>query len=432
MLQTPVAAEAPAGVVRALAPLSRYRVLMVAPTSFFADYGCHVRILEEARTLTRLGQHVTIVTYRSGRDVPGIRIRRTLPIPWRRGYEVGSSRHKVAFDALLALRALPLALSLRPDVIHGHLHEGALIGGVLARLTGKPIVFDYQGSLSAEMVDHGFLRPEGRRRAAVRRLEARINRLADAIVTSSAPAARLLTDEFGIPAERVVSLPDCVDTESFKPGLVDSRAARELEASLGIPPGRQIVVYLGLLAPYQGTDHLLTAAAKVVAQRPSTHFLIMGFPGTDLYAARAAAAGLGDHVTFTGRVAFEAAPYHLALGSVAVAPKLSATEGSGKVLTYMAMGLPVVAFDTAVSRDYLGHHGRYAAPGDAEGLASRVLELLDDPEAARRLGAVLRRRAAESFAWDRAGRRILDVYDAVTGRAPLRGAEGVHSSEAAD
>ena len=54
------------------------RVLMIAPTSFFGDYGCHVRILEEARALQRLGHRVTIVTYRNGRDVPGLDIRRTL------------------------------------------------------------------------------------------------------------------------------------------------------------------------------------------------------------------------------------------------------------------------------------------------------------------------------------------------------------------
>ena len=38
----------------------RFRILMVAPTSFFADYGCHVRILEEARVLQRRGHTVTI------------------------------------------------------------------------------------------------------------------------------------------------------------------------------------------------------------------------------------------------------------------------------------------------------------------------------------------------------------------------------------
>ena len=64
---------------------------MIAPTSFFADYGCHVRILEEARTLKKMGHLVTIVTYRNGKDVPGLKIERTLPIPWRRHYEVGSA-----------------------------------------------------------------------------------------------------------------------------------------------------------------------------------------------------------------------------------------------------------------------------------------------------------------------------------------------------
>src|SRR4051812_16144715 len=74
------------------------RILMIAPTSFFADYGCHVRILEETRILQKLGHQVTIVTYHNGKGVADIDIRRTLPIPWRRHYEVGSSRHKLVFD----------------------------------------------------------------------------------------------------------------------------------------------------------------------------------------------------------------------------------------------------------------------------------------------------------------------------------------------
>ena len=110
------------------------RVLMIAPTSFFADYGCHVRILEEARVLQRLGHHVTIVTYHSGNPVPGMDIRRTLSIPWRRDYVVGSSRHKIAFDALLGLKTFQLLAQERFDVVHAHLHEGALIGLVLGRL----------------------------------------------------------------------------------------------------------------------------------------------------------------------------------------------------------------------------------------------------------------------------------------------------------
>src|SRR5688572_28198219 len=119
---------------------ARYRVLMIAPTSFFADYGCHVRILEEARILQKLGHTVTIVTYRNGNDVPDLDIQRTLPIPWRTHYEVGSSRHKLAFDALLGLKTLQLLARRRYDIIHAHLHEGALIGLLLSRLFQLPLV----------------------------------------------------------------------------------------------------------------------------------------------------------------------------------------------------------------------------------------------------------------------------------------------------
>jgi glycosyltransferase involved in cell wall biosynthesis len=418
MLETK-AADAVAGQIRAVpraAPAGihrRFRVLMVAPTSFFADYGCHVRILEEARALGALGHAITIVTYQNGRDVEGIDIRRTPPIPWRRGYEVGSSRHKIGFDALLFMRALPLAFRNTPDIVHGHLHEGALIGGAIARALKRPLVFDFQGSLSAEMVDHGFIRPGGMRHAAVLRAERGINRLADAIITSSRGAVDLLAQEFAVPAHRITALPDCVDTERFRPGTLDPSGRLRLAESLGIPPDRDIVVYLGLLAPYQGTDLLLEAAARVVAKRPATHFLVMGFPGTETYAVKAATLGLGDHVTFTGRVLYDSAPHFLSLGTVAVAPKLSRTEGSGKVLTYMAMGLPVVAFDTPVSRDYLGPDGRYAAPGDAGALAARILELIADRAAAAALGARLRQRARVEYGWTNAARTIEDVYGRV-------------------
>src|SRR5579884_3884936 len=59
----------------------RYRVLKVAPTPFFADYGCHVRILEEAIALQRHRSEVRICTYPSGRDVAGVSTVRSLAVP---------------------------------------------------------------------------------------------------------------------------------------------------------------------------------------------------------------------------------------------------------------------------------------------------------------------------------------------------------------
>ena len=177
---------------------------MIAPTSFFSDYGGHIRILEETRALQARGVQVAIVTYYKGNDVPGLDIRRTAPLPWHTDYEVGSSRHKIAFDVYLAMKAAAEARRFRPDVVHGHMHEGALIGGALARAIGVPLVFDFQGSLTAEMVDHHFLNPQGALYPWAYRLETAITRrLPDAILTSTGLAATLLRDEFGVPAARI-------------------------------------------------------------------------------------------------------------------------------------------------------------------------------------------------------------------------------------
>ncbi len=194
-----------------------YRVLMIAPTSFFADYGCHVRILEEARILQSLGHSITIATYRNGRDVADVNVQRSLPIPWRRDYEVGSSRHKIAFDLLLGVKTLQLLARNRYDVIHAHLHEGALMGLVLGRMFNLPVVFDFQGSLTEEMIDHRFLQRDSALYGSMRRLEEWIDHRSSVILTSSGNAERILIEDFACDPARIQTVPDCVNTQVFRP-----------------------------------------------------------------------------------------------------------------------------------------------------------------------------------------------------------------------
>lgn len=383
---------------------------MIAPTSFFSDYGGHIRIYEETLALQKLGHQVAIVTYFKGRDLDGIDIRRTWPLPYRTDYEVGSSRHKLAFDVYLALKSLYEALIWRPDVIHGHMHEGALIGAVLARLLRIPLVFDFQGSLTAEMVDHGFLRPASVIYRMVHALERKISQWPNAVLISSLRARKLLTNEFGARPERIVPLPDCVDMRRFDPELFSAESKQALRQRLSIPPDRVIVAYLGLLADYQGTDHLIQAAARLKAQGHKIHFLIMGYPNESIYRQQAIDLGVDDCVTLTGKVPYDDAPYYLSLGDIAVSAKMSATEGSGKVLNYMAMGQPIVAYDSAVHREYLAEHGVFAPVGNVERFSAEIATLASDPALRAQLGNALRKRARTHYSWDAAANTISTLY----------------------
>ena len=389
--------------------------VLIAPTSFFSDYGGHIRILEEMRVLADKGATVAVVTYYKGKDVAGLDIRRTAPLPWHTDYEVGSSRHKVAFDVYLAWQSLIEARRFRPDIIHGHMHEGALIGGALARLLHVPLVFDFQGSLTAEMVDHHFLDPSGRVYPLAYRLERFITRrLPDAILTSSRQATDLLRESFAIPAARLHALPDCADIDHFDPDKYPTPAAHPLRRQLSMPASVTLVGYLGLLTDYQGIPHLIDAAARLKARGAAVHFLVMGFPNVDMYKGQAGRAGVGDMMTFTGRIPFEKAPYYLAACDLAVAPKISTSEGSGKLLNYMAMGLPTVAYETAVNAEYLGDLGIYVPLGDVAAFAAAIQSLAGDPVRRAELGTALRWRAASHFSWPATGDKILALYNQLT------------------
>lgn len=393
----------------------RFRVLMVAPTSFFSDYGGHIRILEEAYTLQALQQELAIVTYYKGSDMPGLDIRRTAPLPYHTDYEVGSSRHKLAFDVYLLAKVLKEGLRFRPDVVHGHMHEGALIGGILAKILRVPLVFDFQGSLTAEMVDHHFLQENGRFYAIVHRLEQFITDwFPDAICTSSLHAQNVLHEEFKIPSARIHALPDCANTERFDPAKFSPEAKIQLKQELGIPLDCPIIAYLGLMTDYQGMPDLIETAVCLKAAGENVHFLMMGYPNVTHYQTVAQNKGIADLMTFTGKVEYRDAPFFLSLGDIAVAPKISTTEGSGKVLNYMAMAQPIVAYDSPVHREYLADIGLYASPGDVDAFTTVIQTLLHDKEKRETLGRCLRERAIKKYSWHHAGRQIINLYHNLT------------------
>jgi glycosyltransferase involved in cell wall biosynthesis len=394
----------------------RRHIVKIAPTDFFSDYGCHVRILEEARLLQTHGHDVTILTYPGGNNPENLRIIR---IPkWLGGDRprVGSRWNKLLLDPALLAMSLAQMARRRIDVVHAHLHEGVLVGWPLARLHRARLIFDYQGSLTREMVDHQFVNDRSPALSIFGGLERLANQLADKILTSSENSRTTLIENFGVDPSHVLAVTDGVDVKQFRPReLKDGDRLLHLRRRLGIPVDRLIVGYLGLLAEYQGTGDLIRAAQDIVRRTPGAHFLVMGFPNTEAYRAAAAEAGLANHMTFTGRVAYADAPEMLRLLDIAVAPKRSETEGNGKVLNYMAAGLPTVTYDGPVTRELLGNHGLRVPVGSVPELGRSIERYLVDSNLRKEHGAQLRRRAEQHYSWDRQILRILDVYTSLWG-----------------
>ena len=177
-------------------------------------------------------------------------------------------------------------------------------------------------------------------------------------------------------------------------------------------------MFLGVLTPYQGVDALLDAVPLLAERVPDVHVLMMGYPNEERYRARVRDRGLDHLVTLPGRIPYQEAAKWLALGDVAVSAKQSLTEANGKLLNYMACGLPVVATDTPVNRELLGPDGVFAPVEDIGALASALAGLLTSPSRRLALGEAMRSRAEAEFAWPAIGRRLAAIYhEIVTERA---------------
>jgi len=101
-------------------------------------------------------------------------------------------------------------------------------------------------------------------------------------------------------------------------------------------------------------------------------------------------------------------------GTGVMEPAISLAASKSTSPRRMAMGLPVVAYDTQVSREYLGSLGLYAAPmGDVPALAQTLALVLRNPVLGQELGVQLRERARKHFSWDRTGKQLLRVYEKV-------------------
>jgi len=393
-----------------------FKVLMIAPTPFFADRGCHVKIFEEIKAFSKRGIKVVLTTYHIGRNIDGIDIRRIFRIPWYNKMEAGPSIHKYYLDIILAFKTLFIAIQFKPDILHAHLHEGVFVGKFVKFFIKKPLIADYQGSMTGEMLDHGFINKNKISFKFNLWLENTINKFPDKIILSSARAADYLLDTFNIDPEKVISFIEGTDTDRFHPDYDTGKLTDKYD----LPKNKKIFVYLGVLTKYQGIDILIESIPGIVKKYPAVHFLIIGYPDIKYYQKMARTLKISQHITFTGKVRHEDTPKYICLGDIAVSLKLSKTEANGKLFGYMAAGLPSIVFDTLTNREILGDTGIYAKYNNKESFIEKALYLLNNDEEVKRIGAATRARVLKNFTWDKTSVKYLQIYKELSGIDPLK------------
>ena len=382
------------------------KVLMIAPTPFFADRGCHVKILEEIKTLSKRNIKITLVTYHIGRDIEGIDTYRIINIPWYKKLDAGPSIHKYYLDLLLAAKALKVALKTKPDIIHAHLHEGVFVGRIVQFFTRKPLVADYQGSMIGEMLDHGFVKKGSLSYKFNRWLENTVNKWPQKIIFSSSQAKEFFLNNFNVDVRKVISFTEGTNTDDFHPGY----DVKNLRDELKLPSGKKIVIYLGVLTKYQGIDILVSSVRSVREKYPDVHFLIVGYPNVKYYKNMAKELNISSSITFTGKVSHQDAPKYLCLGDIGVSLKLSQTEANGKLFGYMAVGLPCVVFDTKTNKEILGDTGIYAKYNDRDSFIQRLIYLLQNEKALKKYGQLSRKRVLDNYTWDKTFSNFIPIY----------------------
>ncbi len=343
--------------------LIEQNILMLAPTPFFADRGCHIRVLNSYLKLKRQNANIVLLTYPIGRNIDDVK---TIRIPKVYGYKKlapGFSVYRPILDLILLIKTIEYVKKIKPGIIYCHLHEGALIG-ILVKIffPNLKIIFDAQGSLSGELFSYK------KNRSILKYIfdfiEKYIVRRVDEILTST-KELRLHFIKYGI-------LPDIIKVEEDAPDqtLFNKDIEPISRAELNIPDGKKVIAYLGGLQPNKGIQYLLDAVEKT---DKNIHFLIMGYP-LEYARKKITELNIENRVTLLGPIPYENAGSYLRTADAAVSPKIveETGEANAKLYIYKALGLPSVCFNTHENRLILGETGYYAANKDSSDLAVQI------------------------------------------------------------
>lgn len=372
-------------------------ILVIAPTPYFSDRGCHIRILEEAKALQVLGHKPVIYTYHLGRTPSEIPVVRSAPVRSYTKTSAGPAWFKIILDGLLLWKILRTTQRGQFDVIHAHLHEGGTIG-IIARWWLKcPLVIDLQSELVNELQIYGWAKHTAK---LVYAFERWLMRRANWIAVSSDAAANAL---------RALA-PDRADNMTLLRDGVGAIAVANLKSPAAGLGQRSTIVYAGGMGPAKGFDQLLEVLGELKRRQLEFKMRCIG-QASVTQQQHAAHLGLHSFITWQTAVPYEQLHGTLSTATIGIDPKPpTSTEGSGKLLNYMAAGLAVVAYDSPTTRALVGEAGVLVSTSDTNAFADALASLLMNETERLRLSQAAQRRVQQQFLWNELIKPLVQVY----------------------
>ena len=180
-----------------------------------------------------------------------------------------------------------------------------------------------------------------------------------------------------------------------------------------------IIGYLGIMGYQDGVENFLYALHVLVHDlgRVDSLGVLVGDGDARSDLERLTTnLGLDEHVWFTGYLDYHEWRRVLATADVCVVPDPSNPYNDRstivKIMDYMALGKPIVAFDLPEHRITADGAASFVPANDVRELAHGIADLIDDPARGSAMGAQGRRRVHDALSWPFSADALIDVTPA--------------------
>ncbi len=316
--------------------------------------------------------------------------------------------------AMIASFFLSLLVFIREgfDVLHAHNPPDTFVFlAAFYKLFGKRFVFDHH-DLAPEMY---YARFPGRGNRLLHGMllwcERLSYRLSDRAITTNGSYKALASERHGIPAKRITVVRNGPALDRLRP----TEPIAELRQKAPI-----IIGYAGTMGVQDGVDYLLRALHHLVndMQRKDFFCVLVGDgDAMDSLQSLATQLQLTEHLLFTSWVEPAAVPRYLSTADICVAPEPSNPYNDRstmiKIMEYMAMAKPIVAFDLPEHHVSARTAAVYVPGNDEMAFAQALAQLMDDPARRQVMGSAGRQRVEDTLAWRHSAPHLLSAYQAV-------------------